>query len=263
MVGMARKKEYSAADRLSVPRSKAPAIVAPASGEPIVSHWSSPTNLSGMAHDDPDEIVAAGSTITVCLPDGAGASFQARSTGWPQDVLLDDLKTRRFIGWQCRAPNCEVDFGDGSPLADGYVETLRMHLPRLSIPIDRLHWGRFVAESWSLVWIVWEGPVPRRQAWLNGVNVDLECFTTSVSGDVSLRVSGADFKSEQTREIIARPLQTRLSAALGAFAALLPRALRSLEERKHLGRGRLMLADGAEIQGWTLSETVNVKMERR
>ena len=44
MVGMARKKEYSAAERLSVPSSSAPAMVAPERDTPGISdrHWKRP-----------------------------------------------------------------------------------------------------------------------------------------------------------------------------------------------------------------------------
>ncbi len=44
MVGMARKKENSAAERLSAPSSSAPTIVAPEREVPgiIATHWQSP-----------------------------------------------------------------------------------------------------------------------------------------------------------------------------------------------------------------------------
>ena len=54
MVGMARKKEYSAAERLSVPSSRAPAMVAPERDTPGTSarHWNRP-----MPRHKPERIV--------------------------------------------------------------------------------------------------------------------------------------------------------------------------------------------------------------
>jgi hypothetical protein len=234
-------------------------LFAPATGKPVLSHWASSAAITGMAQDDCEEILDVGTKIEVRLPGDVAAAWRARQSGWRQDVLLDDSKSGRFIAWQCRSPACEVDLGNGWPLASGYAETLRLRLRRPSIPIDRLHWGRFVADGCSLVWIVWEGPEPRRLAWLNGESVELGHFATSGAGEVDIRVLGADFSSELTREIVARPIDVRFSVAMGWLAALLPRALRHLEERKHLGRGRLRLAAGVEIEGWTLSETVNLK----
>jgi hypothetical protein len=238
-------------------------LSSPSSGEMNLIHSATSAVVSGVALDDPDEVADVGSKIHVGLSDGFAATWRVLEPGWRQDILLDDRKSKQMIAWQCRAPLCEVDFGGGSPLASGYVETLRMKLPRLSFPIDKLHWGRFTSNGCSLVWIVWEGPEPRRLAWLNGEKVEIESFATSGEGCFTIRVAGADFESTLVRDIVARPLQSRLWTAMGWIAAMLPRALRRLEERKHLGRGRLLTAGGGEAEGWTLSETMNLKMDRR
>ncbi|MBS0242079.1 MAG: hypothetical protein JSS20_07865 [Proteobacteria bacterium] len=205
---------------------------------------------------------ALGASFPVATGDGFSGRWKVRQAGpGPVTLLALSGPLGREIIWQCHAPICDVVLGPEHRAATGYMETLRLRLPWPSVPIERLHWGRFIGAGRSLVWIVWEGPQPRRLAWLDGKSVDLLDFHSPADATV-LRVgiiaTGARLDIGSARPVSAPALDERLRSVLGPVRRLLPRRLRAIEDRKSLGTGTLALSQGGVISGTAVFESIDL-----
>lgn len=204
-----------------------------------------------------------GTEISVALGDGFKSSWKIRQPG---PALVTLLRRGGALGreilWQCHAPICDVMLGPEQREATGYMETVRLRLPWPRLPIDRLHWGRFIGGDQSLVWIIWEGPIPRQLAWLNGMPAELEIFRPAIgptkAGQLIVAAGGARLEVAMSRAIVGIPIDDRLHASLGPARRLLPRQLRVIEDRKSLGTGALVLGDGQVVVGTAVFETVDL-----
>ena len=72
------------------------------------------------------------------------------------------------IEWHCVQPRSRVALTLGHEVEVrglGYVERLEMSVAPWNLPLHELHWGRFLSDSDSLVWIDWRGSSPAGLSW--------------------------------------------------------------------------------------------------
>jgi hypothetical protein len=166
------------------------------------------------------------------------------------------------VSWCPVAARCSarVELPDGSIISGmGYAEKLRLTTPPWKLPINDLHWGRYLAEDHDVVWIRWEGDHP-----LTLVQVDGEVVPGAEVLDGAVRC--ADWQ-------LALPVDQRRvlrEGSLGKEAlAKVPSALRGLipvddllsaREIKWLQFATVSRPDGREVsRGWALYEHVRLK----
>lgn len=72
--------------------------------------------------------------------------------------LFKDSENNELI-WHCHHPKAltEIIFNCKTFKGYGYSETLFSDIKPWNLPIDELRWGRFLSDSYTLIWIYWKG----------------------------------------------------------------------------------------------------------
>jgi len=80
-----------------------------------------------------------------------------------------DLKTG-VLSWNCHHPktNTELEFRGRVFSGLGYAESLFLTIKPWNLPIEELRWGRFLSESYTIVWIKWSGKKSLNKLFCNG-----------------------------------------------------------------------------------------------
>ncbi len=160
--------------------------------------------------------------------------------------------------WQAHMPHVKVSVqglnGSAAELNGlGYVESIEVDLWPTRWPIRVLHWGRFVGQLGSLVWIRWEHEHPRQWLFWQGKPVVLHQFDLPRQ----LTFDGGELRLTQVRSVISQPVAQRLRL-LGPLQRVFPARVRRLREDKQLASGTLHLADGRTDHGHVMFETVEM-----
>jgi hypothetical protein len=157
-------------------------------------------------------------------------------------VTLLDLP-EGFVKWHCISPLADVRMTAAGHeiVGRGYVERLQMTLRPGRLPIDTLHWGHFVSQDHSRVWICWEGPRPLRLGLQDGRPGD---------------VDPADLKLQRIATLRAGPVARTVLYSIPGLSHLLPGRIGRMTESKWLSRGRL-----AGQSGWAIHEKVEFGKE--
>jgi hypothetical protein len=168
----------------------------------------------------------------------------------PPQCLYDD--ETGFLTWQCHRPLAEarVRMGDSEVRGLGYVEFLEMTIPPWKLPIDELHWGRFLSQNAYHVWIVWRGPHPLTLVFLNGVRLSgVEVSETTVTW------AGGRLALDDRSVLRNGSLGQTVLAAIPGADRLIPGTVLDTEECKWRSRGTLS-DKGATHTGWVIHEVV-------
>ena len=160
------------------------------------------------------------------------------------------------VDWHCLAPGARVSMIDREESLSGlgYAECLTLTIPPWRLPIEELHWGRFVAQDCSLVWIDWRGSHAFRCVVLDGEEL------------AGARVSreGVFDESRQIGLEFSEPMVLRAGTLGGTALTGLPTSLKralptkvlSIDERKWRARGTLRRPGRANVTGWVIHEVV-------
>jgi hypothetical protein len=95
--------------------------------------------------------------------------------------LFKDSKSNELL-WNCHHPKAlaEVIY-NGKPYKGlGYAETLFLPIKPWNLPIYELRWGRFLSDSYTLIWINWKGEYPVNKIFFNGVEYNDAIFTDDI-----------------------------------------------------------------------------------
>ena len=157
------------------------------------------------------------------------------------------------IRWDCVCPAATATVHvDGRTLEGlGYVEHLTMTAKPWRLPFDVLRWGRYVSTSEALVWIRWEGGVPRTWVFENGVERSPARVTDA---RVDLPELDVALTFGTGRVLRTGRLTTTALRSLRTLAYLLP-GWRTAHETKWLSRGTLA-GPRSGSTGWIVHETV-------
>lgn len=152
-------------------------------------------------------------------------------------TLLDSPEG--FVKWHCISPLAAVHLqvGGCEIAGRGYVERLEMTLPPGRLPVDTLHWGHFVSQDHSRVWIRWEGPRPLQLGLRDGR-----------PGDVDL----GELQLDRVATLREGPVAGTVLHSIPGLRGMLPGKIGKMTEAKWLSKGQL-----CGQPGWAVHERVD------
>lgn len=163
------------------------------------------------------------------------------------------------VEWTCHFPRAtgDVHLASGDRVSGpGYVEELSLTIKPWKLPLELLHWGRFVAGRDALTWIDWRGGPSFSVAFHNGVE-----YADAIVTNNRVHVRGGDLELTlaDPREIRTGPLGATALMVGPAAEWLVPRRIRNTYESKWLSLGTLHRPDGTTVVGWVIHESVWVR----
>ena len=162
------------------------------------------------------------------------------------------------VVWRCHQPMAQADLklqGKTRMTGLGYVECLTLSVLPWKLPLEELHWGRFLSEQDALVWIDWRGPQQWQTVLHNGEERKVQSLTER--GIIS---TNTEMRLDLDRGMVLRTgrLGETVFAGISRLAKLLPPIMLSVDECKWRSRGVLQAGDRA-TSGWAIHEVVKWK----
>ena len=156
--------------------------------------------------------------------------------------------------WNCRLPKglAEITYNGTIYKGLGYAETLVSHIKPWDLPIDELRWGRFLSDSFTIIWIYWKGKHPLNIILLNG----FEYFDAIFEIDTIIFGEGIYQLKFSEIQLIR---EGRLSGLFSKFALLkifLNRRILNTLEIKYKAKTTLTKNSLSVSCGWSLFEIV-------
>jgi hypothetical protein len=164
------------------------------------------------------------------------------------------------VRWNCLQPASRVKLvldRSREMTGLGYAECLEISIPPWKLPLGELHWGRFVTESDSLVWIDWRGAYSRRILVHNGAELEPGVVTDGAVSSLDSHVRLALDRGLVLRSGI---LGDTVFSGIARLARILPISMLSLRESKWRSWGTLISAERT-VSGWAIHEIVRWKEE--
>lgn len=96
-------------------------------------------------------------------------------------TLYKDSENNELI-WNCHHPKAlaEIIYNGNIYKGFGYAETLFSPIKPWNLPIDELRWGRFLSDSYTLIWINWLGKYPINKIFFNGIEYNYAIFENDI-----------------------------------------------------------------------------------
>lgn len=223
----------------------------PWSGWTLFAAWGSVEQRSVWRRDDPISDPAGCFRWSAPALDLEGTWQRTIEAAVPAVLLHESADTR--IVWESPAAAADVSvrLGGRALTARGYVERITLAVPGWRLPIRELHWGRFVGQTASLVWIQWRGPVPLSRCWRNGA----ACGPVDIS-TAGVRTNGTELVFAAGRVLREARLEEGALAGAGIWRHLLPKSIRQIHETRSVCRGHLLMPHGESDEGWVVRERV-------
>ncbi len=187
-------------------------------------------------------------------PKGLGCSGRWRNTGTelPECMLLET--EMGAIRWHAHSPLSEAHV-HRHPKQDqlvglGYVEHLEMTLYPWKIPVEELHWGRFLARDNFVVWIQWCGSRPLTVVYVNG-----RLKKEAIVSESGVSWQGGTLELSQPLVLREGPLVATALSKIPAVQSLFPYRILETYECKWRSAGE-MTQNGSSLIGWAIHEIV-------
>lgn len=158
------------------------------------------------------------------------------------------------VMWSCLQPASDVKLTlrksrEISGL--GYAERLDMSVAPWKLPLEELHWGRFVGKRNHVVWIDWRGSHSFRLLVHNGRTCDSGSISENeISNGVHLHLT-----FDRGLVLRAGTLGKTVLPTLAQFSKVLPGSLLSVQECKWRSRS-VLITDRDKEEGWSIHEVV-------
>lgn len=192
----------------------------------------------------------------------------------PPHRLLD--RDDGFIDWAPIHHRAAVDLRtpDFSIRGHGYAERLTMTLRPWDLPINVMHWGRWIGASASLVWLRWEGPMPKtlvlfnergaNAAFKQGLSNPENAGTAARSADANpagvrpglITARDATLSLADSRSLRDESLADSLVSIIPGLRTWTPARTLAARELRWLSRGTLTRPNAAPEDGWAIHEEV-------
>jgi hypothetical protein len=172
-----------------------------------------------------------------------------------EEKLFEDEKTS--IVWSCLQPLSEAAVQLGGNLIEGvgYTERLDLEINPLQLPFETLRWGRFVAKETSMVWIEWQGEIPLKLVFLNGIKYQNVEITDEL---IRIPDIGLELKLTESLELRKGSLLDTVFKNLQWLSHIFP--LKMLNTFECKWRSNAVLTDKNEERtvksGWAIHEIV-------
>lgn len=182
---------------------------------------------------------------------GCSGHWQPLSAELPPITLYQS--SEGSVVWHCLQPLCKstVQHNEKTLIGLGYAEYLQMSLPPWHLPIQELHWGRFLSAGAYIVWIHWRGSHPLTFVHLNGHQVEGVSITAS-----SLSWPNGSLALTEHAVLRDGPLIKTVLSGVPGLRSLFPRSLLHTRECKWRSRG-MLTHKGQKHTGWALHEIVH------
>jgi hypothetical protein len=156
------------------------------------------------------------------------------------------------VAWRCHQPlaRATVRTPRGTWDGLGYVEHLEVGFAPWRLPIDELHWGRFLSPGASLVWVDWRGPHQRRLVLLDGAEV-----AGAAVDEAGVRAPGLELSLHDPQVLRRGALGRTALALVPRLDALFPARLLATDETKWCSRG-VLVRGGERLEGQVIHEVV-------
>lgn len=172
--------------------------------------------------------------------------------------LLYKQEERELV-WRCLQPRSQVSLqlGKFKYQGIGYAEQLHMTIPPWKLPIETLHWGRFLGEQGSsCVWILWEGIHPIILFLDQQGRLLTENILAAKDGS-ALDLGNSSLTFDRKHILREGEIGQTVLKAFPAFAkAMLPPSILHLKERKWAGEATLATPAGVE-HGLSIHEIIH------
>lgn len=192
-------------------------------------------------------------TTTLSLPHlGIEGTWQGLRTPVQRSVFCSQEGS---VNWHCHQPMSQVDLllpGATRIAGVGYAECLTLSVLPWKLPLEELHWGRFLSGQHAIVWIDWRGPHKWCTVIHNGEEREVASLTES-----GMRFAETGTVLDLDRGLVLRggKLGQTVFAGVSRLSRLLPRNFLSVEE--HKWRSRAVLRTGnVTAPGWAIHEVV-------
>ncbi len=187
----------------------------------------------------------------------------------PPHRLLD--RDDGFIDWAPIHRRAMVDLRtpDFSIRGLGYAERLTMTLRPWDLPINVMQWGRWIGESASMVWLRWEGPMPKTLVLLsdagpivgsNAADSNEDVISTGASNTCVLpgliTANNATLSFSDSRSLRDESLADSLVSIIPGLRTWTPARTLAAREHRWLSRGTLTRPHAAPEHGWAIHEEV-------
>jgi len=96
----------------------------------------------------------------------------------PLPVFTFTNNNNSELVWNCHHPKAltEITFNRNQFRGYGYAETLATTIKPRDLPMEELRWGRFLSESYTILWINWKGTYPVNKLFCNGTEYNDTTF---------------------------------------------------------------------------------------
>ena len=159
------------------------------------------------------------------------------------------------VVWHCAQPLADASVvwsGNARLRGLGYAERLEMDIGPLDMGLTRLHWGRFLSDDTSLVWIKWTGKESRLIVFHNGA----EMPGASLENDRLIVGKELHLQWNDSVPIRTGQLKDSVLPSLPLLKKVLPDWIGRITEHKWRSRGKLMRGDNPGSDGWVIHEEV-------
>lgn len=168
-------------------------------------------------------------------------------------TLFKDRDNNELI-WNCHHPRAmaEITYNGNIFKGYGYAETLFCKIKPWNLPIDELKWGRFLSDSFTVIWIKWIGKHPINKIFINGIEYNDAIFENDiiVFGDGLYQLKFSD------RRIIRKGKLSGLFLKMTLLKMFLNRRILNTIEIKLKARTTLSINSVFLSNGWSLFEVV-------
>jgi hypothetical protein len=162
------------------------------------------------------------------------------------------------VDWHCLQPMSQVEVlfpGTSRLTGRGYAECLTLSVLPWKLPLNELHWGRFLSDQDAVVWIDWLGPHQQRLVFHDGEERQVKSITES-----EIVFADSDARLALDRGLVLREgrLGDTVFPGVSSLAQLLPRNMLTVNECKWRSRGVMHNVE-EERSGWAIHEIVKWK----
>jgi hypothetical protein len=207
----------------------------------------------------PSRTALGGDLPRAAVENIAWSNSRLDSAGWWHPVMpalpamILHEESAGWIEWSCCCPaaRSSVSLAGHHFAGLGYAERLVMTLPAARLPLRELHWGRFITDTQSCVWVRWLGPVERSWCFHNGRPVAL-------TAPDPRQLAWNGHRLELAGGTVLRCGRVGDSVLPDArwLRRMLPAVVRDLAETKWCSAGLLIDAQGGQHAGWAIHEVV-------
>lgn len=158
------------------------------------------------------------------------------------------------IRWSCCFPKAKATVaieGEQFSKSLGYVEKITMTIPPWKVPIHQLHWGRFLSENHTIIWIRWVGPVPKNLIFHNGKKSE-----RGMISEFRIQTEAFDLKLKNPRTLRKGSILSTVFSNFPSIKKIFPRSIMNLKENKWSSLGELYIDSQPVVSGSVIHELV-------